>query len=217
MVVTFVTSSNLKECAQVLDNKRLGKQRVEAKQILDIIEGKSGGFAHHPIVEMWRCYPDALKLYINAMIDEWVERGFKNTMEKYDVDDVKYPWWFNWKYLHLSHKCSLMRKNPDHYKSIFVLSETEKVYLQHGYIWVSKLSHEIIVRAKNGSKFSPEEICSPIGAGAPAQYRWTKEEVEKWILNKNVNPKTGKKINPESKSGIAADIRKAAKYYKLDK
>ncbi len=38
MVNTFVTCSNYDECAKHLDRQRLGKQRVEAKQILDILQ-----------------------------------------------------------------------------------------------------------------------------------------------------------------------------------
>jgi len=216
MVVTFVTSSNLKECTRVLDNKRLGKQRVEARQILDVVEGKSSKWGNHPMAAMWKGHANALKLYINAMIIEWKARGFKNTMAMYDVVDAEWPWWWEWKYLHLSHQCNLLRKNPAHYTPIFKLASEEQAFLDHGYIWTSKLSEAVISNAKLGKAMKPEDICVKIGAGAPAQYRWTREQVLEWVAAPTINPKTHKKINLDAKKGTAADIRKAAKYYGIE-
>jgi hypothetical protein len=28
-------------------------------------------------------------------------------------NEVEFPWWFSWDKLHLSHKCSLLRKKPN--------------------------------------------------------------------------------------------------------
>ncbi|MEM2041639.1 MAG: pyrimidine dimer DNA glycosylase/endonuclease V, partial [Nitrososphaerota archaeon] len=49
-----------KRSAQVLDNKRLGKQRVEAKQVMIVILRKMGlindgkrGWLNHPVVLMY--------------------------------------------------------------------------------------------------------------------------------------------------------------------
>jgi hypothetical protein len=76
-----------------LDNKRLGKQRVEAKQILNVLLNrprKDGqpykGWLNHPCVRMWRGYENALKEYFNISVMVWEERGFKNTMEYEDHD-----------------------------------------------------------------------------------------------------------------------------------
>jgi hypothetical protein len=74
-MMTFITSSNLAECAKALDYKRLGKQRVEAYQILNTLKGHSHGWKNHPAVKMWEGHTGALALYMNAMIDEWVARG----------------------------------------------------------------------------------------------------------------------------------------------
>ena len=218
MVVTFITSSDVALCARVLNNKSLGKQRVEAKQILDVVLGTTTtkGWKSHPAALMWMGYGDALKLYINAMIDEWISRGYKNTMTKYQVNNpIIWPWWFSWGDLHLSHKCSLLRKNPSHYEKIWQLEEDDLPFLKYGYIWITHLSAEIVEKIQAGTLFNPEVICDPIGTGAPAQYRWTREEVAKWMASPNVNPKTGKKINPDSKSGIAADLHKAKAYYQI--
>ena len=198
MVNTFVTSNSVKECASNLDNKRLGKQRVEAKQIIDCLEsGGRKGFANHPATLMWKDNIIGLKYYCNAMITEWKSRKnskgkeFLNTMELYKLDeklDEKeiMPWWFYCKQLQLTHKCSLLRKNPSYYK--FKLSENEEPFMYVGYVWPSKLSEKGIERLKNGELRI--KLCEPLGCGVPSQYRITKKEVKEWLKDKKKNPKT---------------------------
>jgi hypothetical protein len=130
-MMTFVVSSDVMECAKALDYRRLGKQRVEAYQILRTLRGHSHGWKNHPAVKMWRGYEDALALYMNAMIKEWVARGYKNTMKLEEVCATpNFPWWFSWKPLQDSHKASLNRKMPDYYHF-----EVDDVFTNHGYIW----------------------------------------------------------------------------------
>ena len=49
---TFLPYANFEDSAKVLDWRRLGKQRVEADQILNIISGKTEklGWRNHPPV-----------------------------------------------------------------------------------------------------------------------------------------------------------------------
>lgn len=130
-MMTFVTSSNLIECAKSLDYKRLGKQRVEAYQILNTLRGHSHGWKNHPAVKMWKGYESGLAMYMNAMIDEWVLRGYKNTMKKEEIkENPIFPWWFYWKPLHDSHKAALNRKMPSFYHF-----SVDDVFMSHGYIW----------------------------------------------------------------------------------
>jgi hypothetical protein len=91
MVNTFVTSRCLKECAKNLDNKRLGKQRVEAKQIIEALEtpGKSS-WERHPATKMWKGHVDALKVYYNHIVREWIARGYKNNLPLYDINEDEY-------------------------------------------------------------------------------------------------------------------------------
>lgn len=236
MVNTFITSESLEECAKNLDNLRLGKQRVECIQLISFIENKDNkGFRNHPILIMWSNNVDALKVYCNFMIREWIKRGFTNTIELYDLDESKivfykniyneetklteiikpeikddsivFPIWFNWKPLILSHQSSLLKKNFDYYSKIFICNEE---FFNFGYIWMNKVPsnyNEII--------FDVKIFCSPLGTGVPSHYRLTIEECKKWINNKNVNPKTGHKIKENLKVGIYSDYYKASKYYKL--
>lgn len=86
---TFLPYDDFEKTAQCLDYRRLGKQRVEAKQILNILEGKTttNAWKNHPAVKMWSGCENALKLYINTMITEWKKCGYKNTMELEIIDD----------------------------------------------------------------------------------------------------------------------------------
>ncbi len=87
MVNTFIVSSDPKKCAKALDNKRLGKQRVEAYQIINLLEHKDDtkkGFSNHPATQMWKPYLAGLKYYYNCIVEEWIDRGFNNTMKLYD-------------------------------------------------------------------------------------------------------------------------------------
>lgn len=83
MVNTFVISGNVKECAKALDYRRLGKQRVEAMQIhnalTDVSHSKS--WKNHPATLAWKGYENALIVYMNEMILEWINRGYNNTMK----------------------------------------------------------------------------------------------------------------------------------------
>ena len=67
---TFVPYPDFKLCAQVLDNKRLWKQVLEAEGILKILQGARLGYKNHPIVKMWRNYPEFLLYYRNCVLDE---------------------------------------------------------------------------------------------------------------------------------------------------
>jgi len=120
---TFLPYSDITESMRVLDDKRLGKQRVETYQIISAITGRPKldgtpykGWINHPCSVMWRNHVPLLKMYLNASIDEWVKRGFRNTMDREDIDDpVTYPdWWGNQKF-HDSHKSNLLKKDFDFY------------------------------------------------------------------------------------------------------
>lgn len=145
MVNTFLPYADFRKVAQILDYKRLGKQRVEAQQILDVGIKNHGAWSNHPVVLMWKPYPDCLKVYINVMIEEWIRRGYKNTMKKHDVPKkYKRPWWLGWQPLHKSHQANLLQKS-DYYKKYFKVPPS---YLKYSYIWISDLSEEKIKKIK---------------------------------------------------------------------
>lgn len=128
---TFLPLPSFVETAKVLDYRRLGKQRVEAMQVLNILRGHQNGWSNHPAVKMWRGYDLALTQYINAMIDEWVLRGYKNNMHIYPrLESYLLPAWFGDQQFHASHRSNLLRKKPDFY-SKYGWSEVNNL----PYIW----------------------------------------------------------------------------------
>lgn len=120
---TFIPISNFIETAKCLDYRRLGKQRIESKQIINILEGnaKSNAWKNHPAVRMWKGYELALKYYFNVISEEWIKRGYKHNMGFYFplATYVKYPPWFKNEEFHLSHQSNLIRKLPEHYNKYF--------------------------------------------------------------------------------------------------
>jgi hypothetical protein len=112
---TFLPHPDFAETARSLDWRRLGKQRVEAQQILNAL-ANGGGWSNHPAVKMWRGYEDALRLYRNTIIEEWVRRGYRNNMPLAAVpDDVALPPWLGDSEFHASHRARLLAKDPEFY------------------------------------------------------------------------------------------------------
>ena len=120
---TFLPYSDFFQSVACLDDKRLGKQRVEAMQILNILTGKNPNarWKNHPAVRMWYGYEYALKFYHNLAIEEWIHRGKNNTMKLYGVSEsiVVYPSWVFDPRLLISHRCNLLRKDFDYYVQEF--------------------------------------------------------------------------------------------------
>ena len=115
---TFLPYESFHLSAKCLDYRRLGKQRVEAKQILDTLEGKSSGWRHHPAVKMWAGCEEALRQYLRVMIEEWVSRGYRNTMAIPErCTEYTKPKWLGNEEFHASHRSNLKRKDGIYYGS----------------------------------------------------------------------------------------------------
>jgi hypothetical protein len=143
MVNTFLPFPDFRLSAKVLDYKRLGRQRVEAMIIINILTNATNklGWKDHPAVLAWKDNVEALKLYHNIIVNEWVSRGYNNNMKLYDVNEknLKMPWWFGTYAYHISHQSNLMRKDPVFYKDFFKLKEDE---YDLPYIWPTHLKEE---------------------------------------------------------------------------
>jgi hypothetical protein len=122
---TFLPSPSYEESARALDYRRLGKQRVETKQILLAMSKTSGGWVNHPATKMWRGYELELARYGLAMCQEWVRRGYKDTLRDFFADAiVKFeddyrnplpPPWLGDERIHASHRSNLLRKDREFY------------------------------------------------------------------------------------------------------
>jgi hypothetical protein len=138
----FLPYSDMRKSLQSLDNKRLGKQRVETYQIISAITQRPKldgtpykGWLNHPCTIMWKKNVPALKLYLNLSIEEWIDRGFKNTMEFETIskEEIKLPEWFGNERFHSSHRANLLKKEPDFY-SKYGWSENPS----DPYVWIDK-------------------------------------------------------------------------------
>lgn len=113
---TFLPYPDFKGSISCLDNKRLGKQRVEVLQML------KGQWIYHPATKMWKGYENALALYGIMACEEYLLRGFRDNtrfsiMEFYDIDSIiAMPPWFGQVEFHQSHQSNLKRKYPEYYK-----------------------------------------------------------------------------------------------------
>mgnify|MGYP003628583996 CR=1 FL=1 len=114
---TFLPYKCFEESLSCLDYRRLGKQRVEAYQILNVLLGRaSKGWSNHPITKMWAGYENALKEYMNLSIKEWISRGYNNNMKVAVIEGViEYPEWLGYDKFHSSHRGNLLRKDWDYY------------------------------------------------------------------------------------------------------
>ena len=131
---TFLPYSNFQKTAEVLDWRRLGKQRVEGMQIIKtILTPEQKGWQNHPIVIMWTPYVQALQLYTNTIINEWIKRGYNNNMKLYEINSLTMPHWLGKEEFHASHRANLLRKDFKHY-SQFGWTENPK----NPYVWYTK-------------------------------------------------------------------------------
>lgn len=118
---TFLPYESFTESAKCLDYRRLGKQRVEAYQILRALTGESKGWTNHPATKMWKGFEYALAEYGFDICGEWRQRGYKDTlMPKFyaffaDAPDYTYPLWLGNEQFHASHRSNLLRKNKEFY------------------------------------------------------------------------------------------------------
>ena len=123
----------------MLDNKRLGKQRVEALQLLNVLtDPTKKGWRNHPATKMWRGYEHALCEYALACCEEWTSRGFKDTVADQirarmtEISNTGMPHWIGDPGFHGAHRSSLLRKDNDFY-SRYGWSESADI----PYIWPS--------------------------------------------------------------------------------
>jgi len=120
---TFLPYASFKDSAAVLDDRRLGKQRVECLQILQTLCGETAAWQNHPAVRMWRGHEGSLASYGMSVCLEWRGRGFRDTcLEKIHslghqspTESWALPPWFGKPSFHASHKSNLKRKDPGYY------------------------------------------------------------------------------------------------------
>lgn len=139
---TFLPYPDLAASAEVLDDRRLGKQRVEALQVLRALHLEDYGWVNHPAVTMWRGHGLALVAYGLAVVEAWVARGHSDTTapliaefalpepvpDPHRLDHALLPPWWGDAALHRSHRASLVRKDAAAYADLDVEDSTEPYF-----------------------------------------------------------------------------------------
>jgi hypothetical protein len=137
-VQTFLPYADFGETARVLDKRRLGKQRVEAIQVLRALTVAGYGWRHHPAAAMWAGYEEALVRYGLDICTAWCSLGNADTCGATLVADLtrgtglsaprvqadlaaadELPPWLGDRHFHRSHQSALLRKDPTHYRPLF--------------------------------------------------------------------------------------------------
>ncbi|WP_333781466.1 MSMEG_6728 family protein [Homoserinibacter sp. YIM 151385] len=127
---TFLPYPSFAQSAAVLDPRRLGKQRVEALQLLRANTVPGYGWRHHPAARMWSGFLPALTAYGLAMTDAWTALGhadstrstileFAPEVDGAPQDSLELPPWLGDEALHRSHRSNLVRKDPEFYRPRF--------------------------------------------------------------------------------------------------
>lgn len=144
---TFVPFPDLSASAQALDDRRLGKQRVETLQVMRALTIEGYGWRHHPAVAMWRGHRPALMAYQDACCDEWARRGFADTCraktletldadardgEDYRAGRIPMPAWWARPEVHRSHRSKLLAKDPEFYRERFPHDPDDLEYVWPG-------------------------------------------------------------------------------------
>lgn len=135
---TFLPHPGFRASALVLDRRRLGKQRVEALQVLRGLVVPGYGWRRHPAVRMWAGYEEALVRYGLDVCAVWRERGHQDSCAATLVADLaavrphapvrdqpaltaagELPPWLGDEGFHRSHQSALLRKDPHTYAPLF--------------------------------------------------------------------------------------------------
>ena len=124
---TFVPYPDFAASAAALDDKRLGKQRVETLQIVKAHLDPDYGWQNHPATRMWKHHTTSLIEYGLAVCNVWRARGFDDTCSdklidmwddaaKVSITPHMDPIWFGDYAVHQSHRAMLWRKAPELYR-----------------------------------------------------------------------------------------------------
>ncbi|MDX3646129.1 MSMEG_6728 family protein [Streptomyces sp. MB09-02B] len=135
---TFLPYPDFRASALVLDQRRLGKQRVEALQVLRGLIVPGYGWRRHPAVRMWAGYEEALVRYGLEVCEVWCEQGHQDSCAATLVADFaavrpdarprdqarlaaagELPPWLGDDAFHRSHRSALLRKDPVLYAPSF--------------------------------------------------------------------------------------------------
>lgn len=161
-----IATTNYRDTAKTLDNKRLNKQALEGWQILmNLLDldpngefRRSRGWRNHPAVKMWDGYEMELYRYIMAMVAEWKSRGFNSTIGDKASETIRIgyenallnesnpqPDWMQddeyFESVASSHRQALLVKDYAWYSKFNWPEDTGVEPTEYNYIWPSERQH----------------------------------------------------------------------------
>jgi hypothetical protein len=142
---TFLPFSDFSRTANVLDMRRLGKQRVETLQILQALHNTTGknSWITHPATQMWKGFENCLVQYGLAICREWILRGYKDTclekISKFNNGESIPPNWLGNEKFHSVHRGILLDKNYEWYKQFnWEDPRLSRINNSYPYYWPTK-------------------------------------------------------------------------------
>lgn len=154
-----IATTDFRQIAKVLDNKRLNKQALEGWQIMLTLlkldpqgnHREPKGWVNHPAVKMWQGKEELLYYYVVCMVAEWKSRGFKSTIgdkatatltaayQLGRLSEGEPPYWItdNVKFEQIasSHRQALLVKDYEWYTQFNWSEDKGVVPTQYDYIW----------------------------------------------------------------------------------
>ena len=112
------------ETAEVLDSKRLNKQIIENKQIMDAILGTGKGWFNHPVVKSYKNHFQWLYYYNLCLF--WYSRGDKQMAKKMSERAMAFKPNFHTQEYFNQMKRRLYSKNNQYYSQYSYLGESEQ-------------------------------------------------------------------------------------------
>jgi hypothetical protein len=140
---TFLPYENLIDSLNCLDYRRLGKQRLETREIIGINliklypnkyntenlssvinEKRLKNHINHPCVKMWEKHLNILCTYGTLNCYIWIKKGYKDnqlpvfnklSQLKEVINSKKYPLFLGNENFHSSHRAALLYKNYEFY------------------------------------------------------------------------------------------------------
>jgi hypothetical protein len=78
---------------------------------------------------MWVGYGASLQLYYNTILQEWIDRGYNNTMQyEFLIGHPKTPIWLTEEFCS-SHRSNLIRKDPIYYSKFGWTEDGSQEYI----------------------------------------------------------------------------------------
>ncbi|WP_133914336.1 MSMEG_6728 family protein [Streptomyces sp. NBC_00582] len=159
---TFLPDADFRRSAQLLDRRRLGKQRVEALQVLRGLTLPGYGWHRHPAVRMWCGYEEALVRYGLEVCQVWRDQGHPDSCAASLITGYEawcpgapvrdqpalaragaLPPWLGDEAFHRSHQSALVRKDPLTYAPEFPGVPDDLPY-----VWPSSDREDLIPRGR---------------------------------------------------------------------